>query len=460
MNLKYKSIKAAAAFAVALMAAGCNPLHIDKISDPNNPSEESVTKNATREQVQFVLTGLEERHRSYLFTTTAALGSFGREVWYLNGSDPRFTTDWLGQAPGMPNNSFYQFGNTGGATYFNPYQTIRQAELLMASAASAPLLTEAEKEAIKGFAKTIQGYQFMLPANLMYENGIRIDVKDPMKPGPYVSYEEALKHVKSLLDQGYEHLNKNTGTFPLKLTSGFNGYNTSEGLRKVNRAIAARTAIYQKDWQGALNAVEASFVNINGNMNDGPSHPYGAAPDVFNPLFYVQNANVNTIIAVHPSLITDATPGDKRVQEKFYHRTSPVVNSTTYGVLEGHYQDKRWANNTTSIPFIKNDELILIKAEAHTQLGQTAQAIDAINIIRKAAGIGEYKGATTKDALINEILYQRRYSLWAEPWGHRWVDARRYNKLNEIDPSLDKGTIFKQLPHPLAEISWDDFVNN
>lgn len=457
MNIKNRSIQTAAALSFAFLV-GCNPLHIDKMTDPNNPSEESFTQNATREQVQFLVTGLEERHRSYLFNTTAALGSFGREVWYLNGSDPRFTTDWLGMALSEPNNSFYQFGNTGGATYFNPYQTIRQAELLMKSVSSAPLVTDVEKEAIKGFAKTIQGYQFMLPANMVYENGIRIDVSRPMDPGPFVSYQEALTHVKTLLDEGYAQLDKATGAFPMRLTSGFNGYNTIDGLKKVNRAIAARASVYRKDWQGAIDAVNASFINESGSMNAGPSHPYGAAPDIFNPLYYVPNANVNTIIAVHPSLITDATPGDKRVQEKFYTRTSPVVNSTTYGVLEGYYQDNRWTSNTASIPFIKNDELILIKAEAYAQLGQTANAVAAINVIRNAAGIGEYKGATTLTALINEILYQRRYSLWAEPWGHRWVDARRYDKLSEIDVSLDKGTVFKQLPYPLAEIGWENFV--
>ncbi len=455
MKTKYKSILTA--LAIALLSS-CNPLQVDKMIDPNNPSEVGFTQNATREQVQFLITGLEQRHRAYVFTSTAALGSFGREVWYLNGSDPRFTTDWLGMALPEPNGSFFGFGNTGGTVFFDPYQAVRQGELLVKSAASAPQVTDVEKSAIAGFARTIQGFQFMLPANLVYDNGIRIDVEEPMNPGPFVPYAQAMDHVKSLLDQGLAELNKTSGSFPFKLTTGFTNYNTIDGLKKVNRAIAARNAVYRKDWQGALDAVNASFMDLGGNLSAGPSHPYGASPDVFNPLFYVQNANVNTMIVVHPSLITDAKPGDKRVQEKFFLRSSPVVNSTTYAVLEGSYQDKRWATNSTSVPFIKNEELILIKAEAHAQLAQTQLAVDAINVIRNAAGIGTYTGATDKDALINEILYQRRYSLWAEPWGHRWVDARRYDKLGEIDVSLDKGKVFKQFPHPAAETGWENYV--
>jgi hypothetical protein len=441
-----------------MLLSACNPLSVDKVIDPNNPSEAGYTENATRQQVQFLITGLEEKHRNYVFTSTAALGSFGREVWYLNGSDPRFTTDWLGQALKEPNSSFFGFGNTGGTVYYNPYQAIRQAELVIKSVNSAPQVTDAEKSAVIGFARTIQGYQFMLPANLVYDNGIRIDVSDPMNPGPFVPYQEAMNHVKSLLDAGYAELNKSTGAFTFKLTAGFNGYNTIDGLKKVNRAIAARNAIYRKDWQGALDAVNASFMDLNGNLTAGPAHPYGAAPDAFNPLYYVPNANVNTMVVVHPKLITDALPGDKRVQEKFLQRTAPVVNSTTYAVLEGMYQDKRWPNNTTAIPFIKNEELILIKAEAHAQLNQPAESVAAINIIRTAAGLAPYAGATTTAALIDEILFQRRYSLWAEPWGHRWVDARRYDKLSEIDVSLDKGSVFKQFPHPQAELSWNEYT--
>ena len=136
-----------------------------------------------------------------------------------------------------------------------------------------------------------------------------------------------------------------------------------------------------------------------------------------------------------------------------------MVVTTDATPLAGTHQDARWATNTTPIPFIRNEELILLKAEAHANLNQTADAVAAINVIRNAAGIGNYTGATTQQALINEILYQRRYSLWAEPWGHRWIDARRYNKLNEIPTSYDKGTIFKQFPHPQSEVNWDIYKN-
>ncbi|MDF2158594.1 RagB/SusD family nutrient uptake outer membrane protein [Algoriphagus sp. CAU 1675] len=457
MKKTLKNIGKAMAFAGIL--AACNPLQLDEIQDPNNPSVGSVSNNASREQIQFLITGLESRHRGYVTNLSQAWNTFGREVWYLNASDPRFQTDWLGQNGRVPDRSYFGFGNTGGGSWASPYQAIKQAEVLIEAGANTNNIPESSKNAVVGFAKTIQGYQFMIPANFVYDNGIRIDVADPLNPGPFVPYAQALDAIKGILDEGEQALSSaGSGSFPFSLTRGFDGFKTIQGLRQVNRAITARLNAYRKDWQGVLTALDGSFMDLNGDLNTGPAHPYGAAPDIFNPLYYVPNAAINTIIVVHPSVLDDATPGDLRVATKFLERTTPVTVTTDAGALVGTHQDARWASNTTSIPFIKNEELILLKAEAHANLNQFTEAIEAIDIIRNAAGLDDYSGPATQDALIDEILYQRRYSLWAEPWGHRWIDARRYNKLDEIPTSYDGGTIFTQFPHPQAELSWDQYT--
>lgn len=449
----------------ALLTAGllfsCNPLDFDEIQDPNNPSVASVTNNASPEQIQFLITGLESRHRSYVTNISQSWNTFGREVWYLNASDPRFQTDWLGQNGRIPDNSYFGFGSTGGGSWAIPYQAIKQADVLKQSSENTQTITATQKSAVIGFAKTIQGYQFMIPANFVYQNGIRMDVADPLNPGPFVPYAQALDQIKTILDEGFQALESSgTGNFPFKLSSGFNGFNTIASLQQVNRAITARLNAYRKDWPGVLTALNGSFMNLTGDLSRGPAHPYGAAPDIFNPLFYVPNAAINTLIVVHPSVLDDATPGDLRVANKFLKRTNPLTVTSDGRPLVGTHQDARWVNNTAPITFIKNEELILLKAEAHANLDQAGDAVTAINIIRTAAGIGVYTGATTQAALIDEILYQRRYSLWAEPWGHRWIDARRYDRLNQIPTSYDGGTIFTQFPHPQAELNWDDYVGN
>lgn len=458
MSMKYKFMKSVFAVAVIVSMTACNPLKLEEVVDPNNPSVGSVSNNATRAQIQFLITGLESRHRDYLFTVTAAFGTFGREIWYFNASDPRFQTDWLGQGGRQPDAAYFGFGATGGAAYASPYQTIRQAIVLRNAVQNTSSLSETEKKAVTGFAKTIMGYQFMIPANFLYENGIRVDIEDPLNPGNFVPYQDALTYIKGVLDEGYADLNAAGTNFPFNLTPGWAGFNNIDGLKRVNRAIAARLAVYRKDWQGALDALNNSFISLSGDLNAGPAHTYGAAPDVFNPLFYVLNANISTIIVVHPSMLTDATPGDQRVANKFFQRTTPVSVSTDAGTLFATHQDRRWPANTAPIKFIRNEELVLIKAEAHAQLNQFSQAVQAIDTIRVRAGISAYSGAQTQAALINEILYQRRYSLWAEPWGHRWIDTRRYDRMNEIPVSLDGGRVFRQFPKPQADLNWDLYV--
>lgn len=449
---------------VALMLtllASCNPLQLDTIDDPNNPSVSSVANNASREQIQFLLTGLEFRHRGYVINVSQAWNTFGREIWYLNASDPRFQTDWLGQAGRVPDRSYFGFGNTGGGSWAAPYQAINQANVLITASQNTNIISNEERAAVAGFAKMIQGYQYMIPANFVYDNGIRLDVSDPLNPGPFVSYEAAMDYAKGLLDQADQDFNTaGTGNFPFRLTDGFTGFNTVAALRQVNKAITARINAYRKDWQGVLTALDGSFMNLTGNLNAGPAHPYAGPPDFFNPLYYVPNAAINTIVVVHPSMLTDATPGDRRVATKFFERTTPVTVTTDATPLVGTHQDGRWPSNTTPIPFIRNEELILLKAEAHTNLNQFGQAVEAINIIRNAAGIGNYAGESTQAALITEILYQRRYSLWAEPWGHRWIDTRRYDRMGDIPTSFDQGSVFRQFPHPQAEVNWDSYVGS
>jgi starch-binding outer membrane protein, SusD/RagB family len=78
----------------------------------------------------------------------------------------------------------------------SPYQAIKQADVLIQASLGAGTLSEADRRAVAGFAKTIKGYQFMIPANWVYQNGIRVDVADPLNPGDFVTYEQALDFIK------------------------------------------------------------------------------------------------------------------------------------------------------------------------------------------------------------------------------------------------------------------------
>lgn len=427
-----------------LMLSSCGT---DQITDPNNPSLASVTNNASKAELQTLVTGLEARHRGYYGSATQMFGSFGREVWAFFASDPRFINDWLGI--GLADTYPDFFASAG--TYVTPYLAVKQANVLIAAAEASSNLTADEVLTYTGFAKTIKGHQLLYPLMQQFNNGIRVDVEDPNNPGPILDFNNALTEIRAVLKDGYDDLDAAATAgvaMPFTLTSGYANFNTPADLAEVNRAIAARAALYAGAWQDALDAVAESFAFDPVTLDDlqvGPAHVYGEAPDVNNPLFYEFDRPTNTILVVHPAMIEDAIAGDARLN-KFALR-STVTNST----LSSDYQDARWATNTSSIPYIRNEELYLIGAEALARLNRPTDAVDAINFVRNVNGIGNYTGPTMVDDLITEILFQRRYSLWAEA-GHRWVDLRRTGRLDAANVDLrDGGTLFTQVAKRTSE---------
>jgi hypothetical protein len=78
------------------------------------------------------------------------------------------------------------------------------------------------------------------------------------------------------------------------------------------------------------------------------------------------------------------------------------------------------------------------------------EAVIALDIIRESAGLDPYTGAMDAASLTDEMLTQRRYSLYAE--GHRWIDVRRYNRLDELPIDRANDDVFSQFPIPLTEL--------
>ena len=129
----------------------------------------------------------------------------------------------------------------------------------------------------------------------------------------------------------------------------------------------------------------------------------------------------------------------------------------------GEFQDLRWTTNVDPTPFIRNEELILLYAEANwlASGGDKSESIRALNNVRNTWGVGDTPITTgsTDDEFIEELLVQRRFSLWAET-GHRWVDLRRFNRLDDTHIDLrDCGTIYTQVDRRTSEQTWEDSNN-
>lgn len=412
---------------------------IDEQFDPNGPSIESVLNNPDLGQLNLLVSGAEARMRNGFDTYVDATGSIARELYKFD-ADPRNTEELLGkEGEPLDNNTFYLT-----SPYNTRYIVIKNTNILLEALDNTDIPTAAQKDGYRGFAKTIQAYMLFQVLNMLNDNGIRIDVADPDNLGPFVSRSEAFSRIRAMLDEANNDLSG--AEFAFQLSDGFAGFDTPETFAKFNRALAAKVATYAEDYTAALTHLNSSFFDLNGDLTIGPKHIYSlSSGDIFNGLFKTPGQNGDQLI-VHNDFITNATSGDARLA-KFAQRVDPQSQDG----LNGTHETALYESNVSPIDIIRNEELILIFAEASIQTGKFSDAVDAINVIRNAHGIGDYTGAQTEEALIDEMLYQRSYSFWGE--GHRMFDLRRYGRLNSNFLPLDRAgdQIFTEFPIPLSE---------
>lgn len=415
---------------------------IEPISDPNNPSLEHLSTDPTKGEIQNLVTGTESVMRTDMSFYWHDLGAVGRDYYHTSASDPRWTTDLVGKAGAvLDNNTFYTT-----RPYNAAYLTIKSANILSSGLTNTKAAISDQQRIVGvAYANTIKAYELLLVLNLQYDNGIRVDVANPDALGPFLPRIDALKRIIGLMDSAYTDLSANpTTVFPFKSTLYGND---AASFAQFNRALAARLAVYNSDWNGALANLDKSFFSLNGDLKKGAYYIYSTAGgDQLNPLYVPTNSSGEVNI-VQSSFITDAEMGDTRLN-KVSKRITPYKTDDLTGV----YDLFLYKTNIDPLPIIRNEELILIYAEAKIQLGGMSNftdAVTALNKVRNAAGLPNYSGAMTQAALITEMLKQRRYSLYAE--GHRWIDVRRYDLLSTLPNDRPGDHVWPQFPRPASE---------
>jgi hypothetical protein len=404
----------------------------------NGPTVEAYQSNATIGELNNLVSGTESGMRNSMAFYLDDVAIIGREIYHFSNSEPRYVTDLLGA-----NNATLSGSNFYITTpWASRYRVVKNCNVLIDAATNSSLITDAQRKGYTGFAKTIKAYQLLLNLNLTDSNGIRVDVSDPNHPGPIVDYNTGLADISSLLDEGLSDLSGAEVVFPL---AGFGQFGDAPGLAKFNRAIAARVDVYRENWSDALTALNQSFFDLNGDFNMGVNLVFGTGSgDQLNPAFIPQNQNGEIRLA-HPSFAEDILPNDDRINKA-------TIRNSTASIPAGLSSNRDvwvYTSVTAPIPIIRNEELILIYSEANIQLNNFPNAVNALNIIRNKHGLPDYSGAQTLTALIDEMLYERRYSLYFE--GHRWIDLRRYNRLNELPLDRPDDNVWTEFPLPVTE---------
>ena len=416
------------------------------IQNPNSP--DPIGDNPSRNQVSAYVIGLLIGSETDAADFILDVGIIGREAYRFDGSDPRFTSELLTGSLDAGGGAF------GGDHWLEQYRTIRTANGLLRVIGTAQALSVAEQSGTAGFARTIKALNFLVVVSGHTQDSIPIAVDIPPEgpPAPFVSNAAAYSYIVALLDSAQADLLAGGASFPFVLSDGFAGFATPVSFIRFNRAIRARANIYQGDFAGALTSLAGSFVDTlpTASLDSGVFHSLGTGPgELNNALGENPQTSVNY---AHPSLETDAQlqPGgalDQRFLDKVVSKPSATVDNLTSDL--GWI---RYVGPSSPIPIIRNEELILLRAEANIGLSNFAAAADDINFVRvNSGGLAPIAVPVDQTTALDALLYEKRYSLLFEG-GHRWIDMRRYNRLSQLPLDRAGDVVYPTYPIPLSEV--------
>jgi hypothetical protein len=389
-------------------------------------------------------------------------GIVGRESYDLDINDPRFESELLSSQLSPDSPAF------GGNFWSEPYENVRVGSIILAGIPnSTPPLSDNDTNWLEGFVKTMMAYDLMEVALLRdTQCGCPVTASESLtEPAPAVSVDQVWARVIQLLDEAASDVQQASGDSPIPLSTGFDGiagvvqvgfFRTAAGFLQFNRALRARAAMYNQDWNGMLQALSASFISdLPAALNLGVYHVFTSqSGDVLNGL---AQFGTDPNLRGHPSykadveLKADGTPDDR-----FTRKARPISSRSYQGLCQGDPAPQPWApdprytedpgggsaqrecdvgfnlypTTTSPVSIIRNEELLLMRAEANIQLGNLGAAQADINLVRDVSGGLEPVTLTSANA-IDQLLYERQFSLWWEN-AHRWKDMRRYNRLNEL----------------------------
>jgi starch-binding outer membrane protein, SusD/RagB family len=434
----------------ATVLGGCSK-RLD-ITNPNNPTQATAALNPRDASIRLIV-GAIATFRGNRGDQINAFGSYGRETYNMSPQDGRSVTgpyrDWA-------QNSAFTAGTNWAGRYGN-YRNIFAIFTLLAATPDGPI-TAVEKKGATGVLKTILALEMLGVVEARGIIGGVVDMSDDVNQVfPLVSQDSMYNWVTNKLDEAKADLDAAGGTFYFPMHTGFSAFgvagNTPAGFGQFNRAIKARVEAKRASlgcgapcYTAALTALSASFVSTltAANRDDGIYVIFStAAGDALNTISFATNSN----LYVHKQI--DQLPGaalDDRYRRKVdAHETSATEDDLCSLVypsrsLVGGVADNRpctYAGNTTPIPVVRNEELILTRAEAKWFTGDHAGAIADLDLVR--VNSGATRGGTASVAFAapgndadftSELLLQRTLSLFQE--GFRWVDYRRFGRLTQL----------------------------
>jgi len=449
MELRATRTMLATVAALVIAASAC----MKEIANYDNESLSSLTTNPTPNGIATASQGMLRAIRNGVVgqgSYTSYLAFFGRDGYVLDPATPGLVPETL-VGPLL-----HSTRNDWGANY----QAIQLGEVILTALNTVAGLTDPQKEAVRGYVKTLQAYCYERVAMTHDQSGAVLQVGiDPVgtTAAPIATRDQVYAAVTTLYDQAATHLTAaGTTAFPFSFSPGFTGFTTPANFLKVNRGLKARVDVHRATlepgaaathYANALTALGLSFLSTSQPLTLGVYHSFSTASgDQSNTSFDPTGRSFHA----HPSIETDAqlqadgVTKDARYLAKTFKKAPYTQSSVTSDLGLRIY-----SSNAGPVSILRNEDLILLRAEANLALGNRAAALADINLIRTTSGNLPAIADPGDPGLFNELVYNRRYSLFYE--AHRWIDMRRWGLLAQLTRDLPAHRIFSRLPLPTSE---------
>lgn len=341
--------------------------------------------------------------------------------------------------------------------------------------------SETEKNYIRGQALAYRAWCYYQMVQLFGERYVggaannSLGVSIILEPGteaiPRNTVEEVYTQINADLDQA------------ITLLNGYNrGADKSQFNINVAKGIKARVALTQQNYPVAItNAREArqgfplmsDTDYLDGFMNYAvgewmwSSRMTADQVDTFASFFAHMSLNFNsTVIRSSPKVISSVLYdqiSETDVRKKLWDPTGQNVEEfplplPTFTRHPYHSRKFRVVNSASSMgdmPHMRAAEMYLIEAEASARAGNDAQAADVLYEYAVTRDEEYTRSTNTGQALLDEILIQRRVELWGE--GFRFYDLKRTNS-PLVRTGNHNGTHAVTMNVPAGDMRWQFLI--
>lgn len=340
--------------------------------------------------------------------------------------------------------------------------------------------TQAEKDQITGEAKALRAWCYFNLVQLYgkrYVNGVtnsQLGVSMPLVPTteglPRSTVEEVYTQINADLDAAFELLTT-TRTFKSHIN-----LNVAQGIK-------ARVALVQGNW-----SVAEQFANLakTGISLMTQAHYQDGFADISNPEWmwgfdhledqseffggyhsYIScnynSSNIRTCPkAINSLLYAQISPTDVRRLMWVPAPTASNAITPPGGVRVPFMTQKFRLPGTPSTstmgdtPFMRAAEMYLIEAEAEARQNKDAEAAQTLHSLIVTRDPSYAVSSNTGNALIDEILINRRIELWGE--GFRFTDLKRLNAPLNRNGANHIPSVALLLDVPAGDVRWEFLI--